>query len=256
MGKVDVLKKTMCVVLSGVLAVGLAPLLSDAVSRTQGSDNANAAYANTIVTATPMQLGKAYSATVKEDAYEYYSFRTTNRNSEYVLKGAVTDSDNALSAKFRYYDASYEQIGIPKYFSGVINHTYQADRNSTCYISLTPLMPGLLAAGSISCTFQIVEKPIAPKAVVLKSFRNNGKKKATVKWYGLPSYSASYYQVKLKKKGSSWKTYTVTSSSKAFSKLKKGKTYSVKVRAVNKAQTNGSKAYGPWSGTKTIKIKK
>ena len=62
------------------------------------------------------------------------------------------------------------------------------------------------------------------------------------------------YQIYYKVKGtSSWKKTTAKGTEKTIGKLKKGKTYQVKVRAFKKV--NGTTYYGAWSSTKTKKVK-
>lgn len=87
----------------------------------------------------------------------------------------------------------------------------------------------------------ITLKPIpAPK---LKSAVNVKKGKVTAKWSSVKN--ASKYQVKI---GS--KTYISKKTSFTSKKLKKGKTYGVKVR------TYMNKKWSKWSNTKKVKIKK
>lgn len=48
----------------------------------------------------------------------------------------------------------------------------------------------------------------------------------------------------------------ITETSCTMKKLSKGKTYYVQVRMYQKESVSGKKSYGPWSKTKTVKIKK
>ena len=101
-------------------------------------------------------------------------------------------------------------------------------------------------SGSASATFII--KPATMKKPTLKA----GKKKVTVKWKKLGGGSQTY-QIAIAKKGSSYKYYTSTGSSKTIGKLSSKKTYVVKVRAYKKI--NGSNQYGSWSSSKSVKVK-
>lgn len=100
--------------------------------------------------------------------------------------------------------------------------------------------------GTKTITFYIV-----PKKVTLSSV-NAGSKKATVKFKS--TTGASGYQIAYKKSGSSkWSYTTTTSASKTITKLTKGKKYTFKVRAYK--TVNGTKHFGAYSNTKTVKIK-
>ena len=70
---------------------------------------------------------------------------------------------------------------------------------------------------------------------------------------GAAGYEIKYSTNKKFKK--SVKTVRFTGKSKTISKLKKNKTYYVKVRAYKK-DANGNKVYGKYSKIKKIKIKK
>ena len=103
--------------------------------------------------------------------------------------------------------------------------------------------------GTITKTFKIV-----PKTMSIKS-ATGAKKKITVKW-SKTSGSVTGYQIRYRVKGSSsWTTKTVSSSttSKTLTGLKSGKTYQVQIRAYK--TVNGTKYYGSWSSTKTVKTK-
>ena len=99
----------------------------------------------------------------------------------------------------------------------------------------------------------------APSKVTLSSAKNIKKKSLLIKWKKLKGVSGYEVQYALNKKFTkSKKSKTLTSASKVsftVKKLKRGKTYYVRVRAYNKG-TGGSKAYGKWSKVKKVKIKK
>ncbi len=94
----------------------------------------------------------------------------------------------------------------------------------------------------------------------LKSAKNNKKKAVTVSWSG-KSYAASYeLQYSTKKSFKKKKTIIVSASGsvktvkKKISKLKKGKTYYFRVRAIK--QTDGGTEKSGWSNVKKVKVKK
>lgn len=100
-------------------------------------------------------------------------------------------------------------------------------------------------SGSISKTFTI-----KPAKGAIKSLKA-GKKKMTVK---VKAQSGAKYQIAYKVKGAKkYKTVKVSSTSKTIKKLKKGKTYTVKVRAYK--AIDGKTYYGTYSKTKNVRIK-
>ena len=96
----------------------------------------------------------------------------------------------------------------------------------------------------------------APK-IKLKSVRNNKRKTITIKWKW--NVKADGYQISYATKknfsGAKKKNVNVYKDSMTIKKLKKGKTYYVRVRAYVE-DDYGSKIYGKWSSVKKIKIKK
>ena len=99
----------------------------------------------------------------------------------------------------------------------------------------------------------------APKQVKIKSVKNKKKKALTVKWKKIKD--ASGYEVCIarnKKFTKAKKVKTIKNVNKAslkIKKLKKNKTYFVKVRAYT-FDPSGNKVYGDWSEVEKIKIKK
>ena len=88
----------------------------------------------------------------------------------------------------------------------------------------------------------------------ISSIKNNAAKKLTVKWK--KNAKATGYQVNYKT-GSKQKTVTIKSNktlSTVLKSLKKGATYSVKVRGYKKV--SGVTYYSKWSAVKKVKIKK
>ena len=99
----------------------------------------------------------------------------------------------------------------------------------------------------------------APKQAKIKTVKNNKKKALTVKWKKVKG--AKGYEVRIarnKKFTKGKKVKTIKNAKKAsltFKKLKKNKTYFVKVRAYT-LDPNGNKVYGDWSKVKKVKIRK
>lgn len=99
--------------------------------------------------------------------------------------------------------------------------------------------------GKISKSFKI--KPAKEAITSLKA----GKGKFTVKY---KKQTGASYQIYYKASGVKAKTYKTSSTTKTISKLKKGKTYTVKVRAYKKI--DGKTFYGSYSAAKKVKTKK
>ncbi|MBR1599829.1 MAG: fibronectin type III domain-containing protein [Lachnospiraceae bacterium] len=103
------------------------------------------------------------------------------------------------------------------------------------------------------------EKVTVPAKAKIASVKNNKSKAFVVIWKKVNDVKG--YEVKYalnKKFTKSKKTKDITSSSEVSftaKKLKKGKTYYVKVRAYNTDSQN-TKVYGKWSAVKKVKIKK
>lgn len=96
-------------------------------------------------------------------------------------------------------------------------------------------------------------KPAPPKRMSFKSVKNNKGKKISLKWKKIKG--ATKYQIKWvlgrgKKAKTKTKSLKRTTTSYAFKRLKKGKTYKVYIRAYNKS------GWGKWSVVKKVKIKK
>ncbi len=97
-------------------------------------------------------------------------------------------------------------------------------------------------------------KVTAPAKVTLKSAKNQKGKKVLVKWKKVNKADGYQIQVAQKKTFKGKKSVTTTKTSYTIKKLKKKKTYYVRVRAY---KMNGQKkVYGKWSAVKKVKIKK
>lgn len=97
------------------------------------------------------------------------------------------------------------------------------------------------------------KKPAKPRQMKFKSAKNDKKKKISLKWKKVKG--ATKYQIKwVLGRGKRAKTKTMslkrTTTSYAFKRLKKGKTYKVYIRAYNKS------GWGKWSRAKKVNIKK
>ncbi|MCR5544298.1 MAG: DUF6273 domain-containing protein [Eubacterium sp.] len=95
-----------------------------------------------------------------------------------------------------------------------------------------------------------------PTKVIINTAKNVKKNRLTLKWKKIKDAKGYQVQYALNKKFTkSKKTKTTTKISYTIKKLKKKKTYYVRVRAYTK-DSSGKKVYGKWSKVKKVKIKK
>lgn len=97
------------------------------------------------------------------------------------------------------------------------------------------------------------KKPAKPKQMKFKSAKNDKKKRISLKWKkvnGATKYQVKWVLGRGKKAKTKTKDLKGKTTSYAFTKLKKSKTYKVYIRAYNKS------GWGKWSRAKKVKIKK
>ena len=97
------------------------------------------------------------------------------------------------------------------------------------------------------------KKPAKPKQMKFKSAKNDKKKRISLKWKkvnGATKYQVKWVLGRGKKAKTKTKSFKGKTTSCAFKRLKKGKTYKVYIRAYNKS------GWGKWSSAKKVKIKK
>lgn len=97
------------------------------------------------------------------------------------------------------------------------------------------------------------KKPAKPKQMKFKSAKNDKKKRISLKWKkvnGATKYQIKWVLGRGKKAKTKTKDLKGKTTSYAFTKLKKSKTYKVYIRAYNKS------GWGKWSRAKKVKIKK
>jgi uncharacterized repeat protein (TIGR02543 family) len=125
--------------------------------------------------------------------------------------------------------------------------------DSKCKTKVTTIKKGSTG----NKTFYAKWKKVSVAKVVIKKAANTKGKKLVTTWKkvsGAKGYQISY---STKRKFTKAATVTKTISKRSYTakKLKKGKTYYVRVRAY-KIDSAGKKVYGKWSGVKKVKIKK
>ena len=97
------------------------------------------------------------------------------------------------------------------------------------------------------------KKPAKPKQMKFKSAKNDKKKRISLKWKkvnGATKYQIKWVLGRGKKAKTKTKSFKGKTTSCAFKRLKKGKTYKVYIRAYNKS------GWGKWSRAKKVRIKK
>lgn len=100
----------------------------------------------------------------------------------------------------------------------------------------------------------VTEKVKEPSKVVLLSVKNIHGKKISIKWRKNKTAKGYQIQYATNKKYRKAKKITTSKTKYTIKKLKKKKTYYVRVRAYT--VNNGKKVYGKWSKVKKVKIKK
>ena len=106
-----------------------------------------------------------------------------------------------------------------------------------------------------SYTFTLDYSISAPKAPTLSSVKNLSGKKLSIKWKkvsGASGYELQYATNKKFKSGLVKKTLSKTKTSATYKKMKKGKTYYVRMRSY--ITYNGKKVYSNYSAVKSVKI--
>ena len=131
---------------------------------------------------------------------------------------------------------------------------YQAKTNTNTNTNSQTSSSGTGNAGKKHSTPSKTVKVKAPSKVKLTSAKNGKGKKLTVKWKKVTGAKGYQLQYALNKKFKKKKNIQTKKTKYTIKKLKKKKTYYIRVRAY---KMNGKKkVYGKWSTVKKVKIKK
>jgi uncharacterized repeat protein (TIGR02543 family) len=166
---------------------------------------------------------------------------------QYVLEGGKISGKKVES-----YDGK-SNIALPK--ATRRNYTFLGwYKESTYKTKVTAIKKGTTGNLKLYAKWEKVKKPSKP---TISSVKNNKSKKITVKLKKKVSGAKGYELIYAtdRKFTKNEKTVRFTSTSKTISKLKKGKTYYVKVRAY-KLDSANNRVYGAYSSVKKVKIKK
>ena len=131
---------------------------------------------------------------------------------------------------------------------------YQAKTNMNTNTNSQTSSSGTGNAGKKQSTPSKTVKVKAPSKVKLTSAKNGKGKKLTVKWKKVTGAKGYQLQYAMNKKFKKKKSVQTKKTKYTIKKLKKKKTYYIRVRAY---KMNGrKKVYGKWSTVKKVKIKK
>ena len=131
---------------------------------------------------------------------------------------------------------------------------YQAKTNMNTNTNSQTSSSGTANAGKKQSTSSKTVKVKAPSKVKLTSAKNGKGKKLTVKWKKVTGAKGYQLQYAMNKKFKKKKSIQTKKTKYTIKKLKKKKTYYIRVRAY---KMNGKKkVYGRWSTVKKVKIKK
>lgn len=201
--------------------------------------------------ASSIALKKKYKGVLAQnDEVDYYTFTVP-------AAGKINfNMTNATNGRLKYtiYDSSMNASYVDTVAKSQKESVYVTLAKGTYYLAITKDNTEY-GVGSYNFSIDyVVNTPDTPK---IKSAKNSGKKKMTVKWNkvtDIDGYEIQYSTSKTFKSSVTKKTVSASKTSASYSKLKKGKTYYVRMRSYVKV--NGVKKYSKWSTKKTVKINK
>ena len=202
-----------------------------------------------------ISLSKQYKGVLAEnDAKDYFKFEVPATGKVHVnIKNAIKEkAGNVETAKASIYDGANTPVYTQKSRQGEVVEEDVTLSSGTYYFMMTWNRYDYGNVGSYS--FKLDYTMSSPK---ISSLKNSGKKKMTVKWGkvdGAKGYELQYTKDKNFKSGITKKTLKPSVRTVSYSKLAKGKTYYVRVRAYTKV--NGKTKYSGWSSKKSVVIKK
>jgi len=211
-----------------------------------GSSGARASFSSYNEYVDVMAPGVRIMSTVNwSDGTQYYSYSGTSMACPMV---------SAEAALLYAADPDITPSEVYSFITGTASHASAKDEY-TGYgiVNYSAAVRAALAAGSSSAGSDGSDKVTTVAKVSGIAAKALGGSKVKVSWSSVTG--AAKYQIAKKKKGGSYSVTTAGSSSrsKTYTKLKKGKYYYFKVRAVK--TVDGSTYYGSWSTVKKIKVK-
>ena len=175
---------------------------------------------------------------------------------EYSVNADLSNPKKAYWKKNSF--GTYRLIGLTEntvYYYRV--RSYKGEGDARKYSEWTSIASVITTAKKVTTEASTTTaKSVSAPKIKLKSVKNNKKRSITVKWKW--NVKVAGYQISYSKKknfsGAKKKNVNAHKGSAKITKLAKGKTYYVRVRAYVKSK--GVKKYGKWSKVKKVKIKK
>lgn len=219
--------------------------LKESFTETQTKNN------DMIDTANAIDLKKKYKGVMAaNDSIDYFRFKVPAKGK--IIFNALNSTDNTL--KYLFYDKNYNQVYNFELSNGrKTTETFELAAGNY-YLAVTQRTEGY---GIGSYNFTLDYAASAPAKPSVTSVKNASGKKMVVKWKkvkGISGYELQYATSSNFKKGLVKKNISSGKTSATYTKLKKNKTYYVRMRSYVKV--NGKKVYGNWSAKKSVKIKK
>lgn len=217
--------------------------------------------------AETMQFGKDYYGGFylgSRGGSHYYKFTTDNVSGiNYTMRATFTESGDEDWFDVYLLDDNYNYVDqYGKATNWCCDYIYLTNWGDAKGVTFKNLKPNKtyyvkvehwdsIYSGADKYAVCVKKSVVKPGKPVVKSCKA-GKRKLTFSYY--KTKYAKRYQVQMKVKGGNWKIYNNgTKLSKTIKSLKKGKKYTVRVRA--QRYVNGKWYSGAWSKTRTVTVR-
>ena len=262
------MRKTTLWALAGIVAFMLV-LVPQALATTQAS-SAGEASLTTQSSAANTTKERAYqlkSGIVRSGVFDYvtgshsqlesywYKFKTSKRDSMYILKAVSVDHDMICLGRFDKSGNKMEwDDGTVTFTGSQTNYKSDAPKDEWLYFQID--YQNSTDVGS-RFKIKVTEYPLIKQITGVKLAKATSKS-LKLKWKN--QKNATKFQVKYRVKGGAWKTKNVKTNAITLKKLKKNTKYQVRVRAYCAKGYNDYdekiSSWGGWSETKTLKTTK
>ncbi len=219
--------------------------LKETFTETQTNNN------DLVDNAYSIDLKKKYKGVLAaNDSIDYFKFKVPAKGK--INFNTLNSANDTL--KYLFYDKNYNLVYSFELGSGYKTTESIELAAGNYYLAVTQRSEGY-GVGSYNFTMDYTAN--VPSKPSLASVKNTSGKKMVVKWKkvkGVSGYELQYATSSNFKKGLVKKNISSGKTSATYTKLKKGKTYYVRMRSY--VNVNGKKVYGSWSAKKSVKIKK
>lgn len=220
--------------------------LKETLTETQTNNN------DLIDNAYSVELKKKYKGVLAaNDSVDYFKFKVPAKGK--INFNTLNSANDTL--KYLFYDKNYNLVYSFDLWGAGHKTTETIELAAgNYYLAVTQYEEGK-GVGSYNFTMDYTAN--VPSKPSLASVKNTNGKKMVVKWKkvkGVSGYELQYATSSNFKKGLVKKNISSGKTSATYTKLKKGKTYYVRMRSY--VNVNGKKVYGNWSAKKNVKIKK